>query len=269
MQKSSVAARNWPRGCSALGAVLAVRQLGLLPPLLLLLLMMIMMLPHHLMALPMSNTYHRACHATASQHFRVWAAAGDSTRPEISRSPRIPRSDAQPAYFNTTFGTRLIATRRLDAKEGILHFEYFHARWPLRWIMFQQRVLPKFLRPVKPMAKAGIRTYSVKVPENSSSYSPSTDSMRAALNLLGNNSSKETEWSIGLLVFMWVYPRLRGLGLGDVLLQQCMNECRLRGDSHLLLVHDDQGSSKLIRFYSNRGFQDISKVVHKGMIRAI
>lgn len=73
---------------------------------------------------------------------------------------------------------------------------------------------------------------------------------------------------MGLMIYMWVHPTIRGSDhrLGDALLGWIKQQCREKGDTHLLLVHDDNGSGRLIEYYKQRGFQPIFDFVEKGMI---
>jgi GNAT superfamily N-acetyltransferase len=74
---------------------------------------------------------------------------------------------------------------------------------------------------------------------------------------------------VGLLVYMWVDPRYRGLGMGDAMLRTVMQECRVRNCTHLLLAHQDDGSGRLLGYYQRRGFVSISRFVEGGMIRVV
>ena len=143
---------------------------------------------------------------------------------------------------------------RSEPRDNMLHIEYFQRRWP-GWLLR--------LIPIRPLAKAGIRTCSVSV---SADEPGGTNGMLTAIEGI---EGTEGDWSLGLLVYMYVHPSLRRRGLGDVLLQQCLDECRMRGNSHVLLVHDDQGSGRLVQFYQSRGFRDVSSVVPKGMIKSL
>ena len=147
---------------------------------------------------------------------------------------------------------------RPEPRGNMLHMEYFQRRWP-GWLLR----LPKWLIPIRPLAKAGIRTYSVGV---SADEPGGTNGMLTAIEAIEGTMG---DWSLGLLVYMYVHPSLRRQGLGDALLQQCLDECRMRGNSHVLLVHDDQGSGRLVQFYQSRGFRDVSSVVSKGMIKSL
>lgn len=72
--------------------------------------------------------------------------------------------------------------------------------------------------------------------------------------------------SVALFVYMWVDPKYRKLNYGDYLLTLAMDMCRERGDEYMLLVHDDDGTGRLINYYVNRGFVPIFNFIEKGMI---
>jgi GNAT superfamily N-acetyltransferase len=74
---------------------------------------------------------------------------------------------------------------------------------------------------------------------------------------------------VGLLVYMWVDPRYRGLGIGDAMLRTVLRECRVRSYTHLLLAHQDTGSGRLVDYYERRGFVSISRYVEGGMVRVV
>ena len=108
------------------------------------------------------------------------------------------------------------------------------------------------LKP-KPIAKAGYRSFS--------SHSTGMD---RKLNLIYNDTNVNIP--VALFVYMWVDPSFRGQGLGDFLLDSVKNECVKRGESYMLIVHDDNGSGKLISFYEDRGFYPVFDLLDKGMI---
>jgi hypothetical protein len=72
--------------------------------------------------------------------------------------------------------------------------------------------------------------------------------------------------TIGLFVYMWIAPALRKKLIGNILLEEGKSLCRGLGADHMILVHDDNGSGKLITYYTDRGFQPIFDVIDKGMI---
>ena len=53
---------------------------------------------------------------------------------------------------------------------------------------------------------------------------------------------------------------------GDLLLDAMKEECRSKNDTHMLLVHDDNGSGKLIDYYVKRGFKDVDSILKGAMI---
>lgn len=71
---------------------------------------------------------------------------------------------------------------------------------------------------------------------------------------------QDGKYQVGSFVYMWVKPMWRGseYRLGDALLQEGKLFCKSKGDKFMLLVHDDNGSGKLINYYRNRhGFISI------------
>jgi len=60
-------------------------------------------------------------------------------------------------------------------------------------------------------------------------------------------------------------PYYRKKGLGDYLLKELMGECRALGATVLLLVHDDNGTGKLVNYYERRGFK-MCNVLSKGLL---
>lgn len=72
--------------------------------------------------------------------------------------------------------------------------------------------------------------------------------------------------SVALFVYMWVDPKYRKQNFGDYLLTYAMNMCRERGDKYMLLLHDDDGTSRLVNYYIKKGFVPIFNFIEKGMI---
>lgn len=54
--------------------------------------------------------------------------------------------------------------------------------------------------------------------------------------------------------------------LGDHLLTKAQDVCRCLGANVMLLVHDDQGSGKLISYYKTRGFEPIFDYLDRAMV---
>lgn len=149
----------------------------------------------------------------------------------------------------------LIMFRRVD-RNKILHFEYYNDRWYYPLIARMP-----FLRP-KPLLKGGMRTFITTSIE-----------MDELIQATFNESDESDEFkesrarSVALMVYMWVSPELRGLSYGDLLLSNIITEARSSLEAeYLLIVHDDNGSGKLINYYKDRGFIPIFDKILKGMI---
>jgi len=103
------------------------------------------------------------------------------------------------------------------------------------------------------VARSGVRNFS-------GSSELMDELLRSEYNESGRNVS------VALFVYMWVNPKYRRRGLGDLLLNEVAKICFKRGDRYMLLVHDDNGSGKLISYYLNRGFIDVQNFLPKGML---
>jgi hypothetical protein len=163
-------------------------------------------------------------------------------------------------------------TQRLESQQQIIHLELYNKLWP-KWLL---RILSR--KFFKPAAKTGVRMYSTS--------SESMDNAIRALNITTSsltinrissnridNLSKlsaykplEGQYRIGLFVYMWITPKLRSQGIGDLLLSSAKDLCRKKGDDFILLVHEDNGSGKLISYYQQRGFVGIEDILNKSMI---
>ena len=74
-------------------------------------------------------------------------------------------------------------------------------------------------------------------------------------------------YKISVFVYVWTKPKIRGkYQLADYLLQKAVDCSIKRGDDYMLLIHDDNGSGKLINYYKQRGFLDCSNIIDKGLI---
>ena len=71
---------------------------------------------------------------------------------------------------------------------------------------------------------------------------------------------------VGLFVYAWISPELRGMFFGDILLESGQRMCRELGANFMILVHDDNGSGRLISYYEKKGFLPIFDTIEKGMI---
>lgn len=154
--------------------------------------------------------------------------------------------------------TTFHVTEREDRRNAIRHCELYSKTLWYSWLMqFLPPWWPARLRP-KPCAKAGIRNY----------LTPASGYMEEVIRDLFKNetSTNSSRISIGILVYMWIKPTLRGRQIGDYLLLRCVQTLRRLHATHMLLVHDDNGSRKLIEYYQTRGFDPIFSYLDKGMI---
>mmetsp|Transcript_26241 Transcript_26241/g.43741 ORF Transcript_26241/g.43741 Transcript_26241/m.43741 type:complete len:273 (+) Transcript_26241:2-820(+) len=174
----------------------------------------------------------------------------------------------------------------------ILHTEIYHQRWPL-WFLNLLHNYPRRISGalLKPLAKSGMRrsgsgsaamdelireTFPSKDPieqqlEGIESSATTAEKRLQEVRLISNYSStsgdeRQYKYHVGLLIYMWVNPTLRGANIGEFLLRNIQFECRHQGYSHMLLVHDDQGSGKLVEYYRQRGFVSVESFLPKGMI---
>jgi len=106
----------------------------------------------------------------------------------------------------------------------------------------------------KPIAKCGIRSY--------------TKLARGAMNQLINELFLDSSSSIAIsiMVYMYVTSTYRQLDIGSILLQCIMSEGKSLRADYLLLVHDDNGSHRLIKYYERKGFKEIFNFLDKGML---
>eukprot|EP01031_Cornospumella_fuschlensis_P032440 gene32440-39228_t len=135
-----------------------------------------------------------------------------------------------------------------------MHLELFSDKWPKPVLSYLPRKL------FRPLAKMGIRTYSTK----STSYLE--ESVNLTFGATSNSLDGESGYNIGIFVYMYVAPALRGLGIGEILLDAGKDACRAKQDKYMLLIHDDNGSGKLIKYYQDRGFRGIDSFLPKGML---
>jgi GNAT superfamily N-acetyltransferase len=162
-------------------------------------------------------------------------------------------------------GMPVFSINRVDFQERIAHIELYKDTLPDK--LFP--LLPLAIRP-KPIAKAGIRTVSCA--DNSMNSVISGLFRNPSLHHSSVNGSEprddvRTEYRVAMMIYMWVSPSCRKLGLGDDLLSLVKAEVRRRRlGRYLLLVHDDKGSGRLIEYYSSRGFKPIFDHLEKGMV---
>ena len=91
---------------------------------------------------------------------------------------------------------------------------------------------------------------------------------------IAKNSKNDVEENeklslVGLFVYAWIKPFLRRRFFGNVLLACGEEMCRELGADYMILVHDDNGSGRLISYYEKKGFIPIFDMIEKGMIGII
>jgi len=157
-------------------------------------------------------------------------------------------------------GIPVFSITRVDFQERIAHIELYRDALPDK--LFP--LLPIAIRP-KPIAKAGIRTVSCA--DNSMNSVIHGLFRDPSLHYSVNGSDVSTEYRVAMMIYMWVSPPCRKLGLGDELLSLVKAEVlRRKLGRYLLIVHDDKGSGRLIDYYSSRGFKQIFTYLEKGMV---
>jgi GNAT superfamily N-acetyltransferase len=157
----------------------------------------------------------------------------------------------------------LVLHHRIDHSKKLCHIEVFKKTWYLP-IMIK---LPRFI--FKPIAKTGIRTYSSSgemMDKIISRTFNNFDEMHTDNTGFDVETDIQRFHSVAVFVYMWVNKQYRKRNLGDFLLINAMKLCKDRGDEYMLLVHDDDGSGKLIKYYEDRGFYPISDFIENGMI---
>ena len=153
---------------------------------------------------------------------------------------------------------------------SLVHFEYHPTR--IRLPSFIMSILRGYKLLPKPIAKVGLRTKS-----------SSTTAMTEALQVVFPSSAEEermspggeSSYNVGIMVYMWVQEKYRGLKcfnygakndeeennlskitIGEHLLDLVRTACRDMGENdYMLIVHDDNGSGKLVKYYQDRGFR--------------
>ena len=152
-------------------------------------------------------------------------------------------------------------------EEDIINFELYSNKWPQFLLQILSK-LPRIIR-IRPVAKCGIRSYSVNSTDPMEKFINESFHLNSSNNS-GNNTSYSTRkspYQIGLFVYIFIIPSYRKLQLSDFLLNLAKSECKLRGDNLMLLIHDDNGSGKLIQYYLDRNFKLVNdNIVPKGML---
>jgi GNAT superfamily N-acetyltransferase len=158
------------------------------------------------------------------------------------------------SYLNLLEILNMEMIERLDRRNQILHMDVYRKTWYFKFLA----LFPSFIRRIwKPIAKVGIRTYSKSSPY----MSEVIDSVFQA-EVRGRSETKR----VGLFIYMFVQEKFRKLSLGYYLLAIAAKKCLLKSDDYMLIVHDDQGSGRLIKYYTQCGFVPIFDFIDKGMI---
>ena len=189
-----------------------------------------------------------------------------SSRATIPHQLSATASTIDVKFDGNPIETSFYVSTRDDTSKAIRHCELYSKQLWYSWFMqFLPSWWPASLRP-KPCAKAGVRSY----------VTPSVGSMEDVIrdlyfnnrssNDISNGTPPPTSSIIGILVYMWVKPSLRGCRIGDYLLHHCVQTLRSLHATHMLLVHDDNGSGKLVNYYQQRGFHAIFTYLDKAMI---
>lgn len=154
-------------------------------------------------------------------------------------------------------GKKIAVYRRFDNTKMIIHHElYRDTRGLGLFIHFMNKheVIRKIISVFyKPIAKCGIRSYT----------KPASGSMNRLINELFLDNKMAV---VSMMVYMYVTSTYRQLDIGSILLQYIINEGKMLQATYLLLVADDNGSNRLIKYYERKGFKEIFAFLDKGMI---
>jgi len=169
-------------------------------------------------------------------------------------------------------GFRTVKRHQRDKK--IIHIELYRERG---WFLSMVLCIPCFARKILfsacpaaisifflPIAKCGIRDFTTKA---TSSLLKVVDDMfpnPMRENVIPHLLSSGEE--VAFMVYMFVQSQFRKRGLGEVLLGELMAECRALGATIMLLVHDDNGTGRLLKYYTERGFKSCPSLVEKGLL---
>ena len=172
----------------------------------------------------------------------------------VTRSHKVKVQDYRKVLEHNGLSNWLVFERR-DAQQGITHTEFYRRR-----VVHKLSRVPLLGRFFKPLAKVGIRTRSV----------PGQGNLEDFIRSQFNDQEQDIGLKLGLLVYMWVAPRWRGLNLGEMLLSLAVEQCQNKGDKYMLCVHDDAGSGKLVEWYRKRCFYAVpDDIVEKGLVGSL
>lgn len=175
---------------------------------------------------------------------------------QSNTSPRYCTTLASVSSASTGIPPSWYKTQRYDANQDLMHFEFRAKPTASNPFSYIDYILPSKLKS-KPLAKVGFRTKP--------SSSRIMDETIASLF----NTSPATNVKVFVFVYMWVNPAYRGRDIGDALLSLAEEQSVRDEVDYMLLVHDDQGTGKLVDYYKSRGFIPIFDFIDKGMIKQL
>ena len=115
--------------------------------------------------------------------------------------------------------------------------------------MFEYRFDISHIQTGKKIAKFGLTT----------SRGPSSDVINETIEeLYGSNQFGNP--GIGAIIYMYVEPEYRGMGIGKLALEAISSIQCIQGCDFTVLVADDNGNGKLIKWYEDNGFAKAPKL---------
>lgn len=157
------------------------------------------------------------------------------------------------SFSNAYIPSHWYMMRRYERNSDLLHFEFREK--PKSLSTFLDFLAPFPLKS-KPLAKVGIRSKP--------SYSKKMDELISSLF-----GDERENIPVTVFVYMWVNPQYRGQSIGEHLLSVAIEESSRKEIQYMLIVHDDQGSGKLVNYYETRGFVPIYQLLDKAMLKKL
>lgn len=154
---------------------------------------------------------------------------------------------------HSTIPSHWYMLRRYEPDADLVHFEFREK--PTNIFTLLDYLAPIPLKS-KALAKVGFRSQ----PSSSKKMDTLIQSLFA---------DNRTEIPVTVFVYMWVNPLWRGQQIGHSLLSLAIEESLKRGVSYMIIVHDDQGSGKLIQYYESKGFIPIYELLDKAMLKKL
>lgn len=156
--------------------------------------------------------------------------------------------------LTTCFSNKYCWFPRFNEKKQLVTYEIYEKNVPV-WL----RASPLTPHIIKPIAKTNLRTYTASTPRMN-------EAIEKIFHQWEGQRESERSYKIGLFVSMSVQQKFRKQGFGDLLLRWGQFKCKELGCDYMLLVHDDKGSGRLVRYYEERGFRHFSFLLDKAMI---